>query len=166
MPWIFSSGHELKCVTVQNPLWTKAFSIPLNRGQRVCELWSHSHPPVAPGWYGPLPVQRLRTVPQDERPKQTSDQAQEETGMNPWEENKHNCLFNNKIPLNSCLCFRLSASEQVHCAPTVTQAQQHCGDAMPTGSLCVMPVDSTSNCTTWVIQPWAAAQLYVSPGVF
>lgn len=50
----------------------------------------------------------------------------------------------------SSLCFRLSASGPAHCVPTVTPAQQHCGDATPTESLCVTPVDSISNCTMWV----------------
>lgn len=50
----------------------------------------------------------------------------------------------------SCLCFRLSASGQEHFVLTVTQAQQLCGDATPTGSLCATPVDSTLNCTMWV----------------
>lgn len=50
----------------------------------------------------------------------------------------------------SCLCFRLSASGQEHFVPTVTQAQQLCGDATPMGSLCATPADSTLNCTMWV----------------
>lgn len=50
----------------------------------------------------------------------------------------------------SCLCFRLSASGQEPFVLTVIQAQQLCGDATLTGSLCATPVDSTLNCTMWV----------------
>lgn len=46
----------------------------------MCKLWCHVHPAVAAGRYRPLPVQRLRTVPQDERPEPTTYQAQTETG--------------------------------------------------------------------------------------
>lgn len=48
---------------------------------------------------------------------------------------------------------RLSASGQEHFVPTVTRAQQHCGDATPTESQCATPVDSTLNCTMWVTHP-------------
>ena len=48
--------------------------------QGVCELRLHLHPAVATGWHGPLPVQRLRPVPQDERTEQTPHQAAAETG--------------------------------------------------------------------------------------
>lgn len=44
------------------------------------ELWSHLHPAVAAGRDGPLPLQRVRPVPQDERPEQTPYQAQAQTG--------------------------------------------------------------------------------------
>ena len=76
---------------------------------------------------------------------------------------------NNKLlqKMISFLCFRLSASGPAHCVPTVTPARQHCGDATPTESLCVTPVDSISNCTMWVSRnyipgksPRAAVQHY------
>ena len=46
----------------------------------MCKLRCHLHPSVAAGWYRPLPVQRLRTVPQDERPEPTAYQAETQTG--------------------------------------------------------------------------------------
>lgn len=52
----------------------------LCRGPWVRELRCHVHPSVAAGRDGPLPVQRLRTLPQDERPEPAPHQAQTETG--------------------------------------------------------------------------------------
>lgn len=52
----------------------------LCRGPWVRELRRHVHPSVAAGRDGPLPVQRLRTLPQDERPEPAPHQAQTETG--------------------------------------------------------------------------------------
>ena len=49
--------------------------------QGVCELRGHVHTLVATGWHGPLPVQRLRPVQQDERHEQTSHQAAAENGQ-------------------------------------------------------------------------------------
>lgn len=46
----------------------------------MCELRRHVHPAVAAGRHRTLPVQRLRPLPQDERPEQTSHQAQAQTG--------------------------------------------------------------------------------------
>lgn len=43
------------------------------------ELRRHIHPSVAAGRHRPLPVQRMRTVPQDEWPEPTTHQAQEKT---------------------------------------------------------------------------------------
>lgn len=42
----------------------------------MCKLRCHLNPSVATGWYWPLLVQRLWTVPQDEWPEPTTDQAQ------------------------------------------------------------------------------------------
>lgn len=47
------------------------------------ELRRHLHPAVATGRHRPLPVQRLRIVPQDERAEQTPHQAQKTTGESP-----------------------------------------------------------------------------------
>ncbi|XP_059185624.1 GATA binding protein 1a isoform X2 [Centropristis striata] len=49
--------------------------------------------------------------------------------------------------LNECVCFRLSVSVQVHCVPTATPVQLHCGGVTPMESLFVTRVDSTLNCT-------------------
>lgn len=46
----------------------------------MCELRSHLHPAVAAGRNGPLPLQRVRPVPQDERPEPTPYQAKAQTG--------------------------------------------------------------------------------------
>lgn len=46
------------------------------RGPWMCKLRCHLHPFVATGWNWPLSVQRLWTVPQDERPEPTAYQAQ------------------------------------------------------------------------------------------
>lgn len=46
------------------------------RGPWMCKLRCHLHPSVATGRYRALPVQRLWTVPQDERPEPTAHQAQ------------------------------------------------------------------------------------------
>lgn len=72
------------------------------RGQRVCELWSDSYPSLASGWDGPLPVQRLRTVPQDEWPEQTSHPAQKKTGtlyvdMNERTDKEKKKTFTNRL---------------------------------------------------------------------
>lgn len=50
------------------------------RGSGVRELRRHVHPAVAKGRDGPLPLQRLRTLLQDERPEQAPHQAQAATG--------------------------------------------------------------------------------------
>ena len=50
------------------------------RGSRVRELWRHVYATVAEGRERPLPVQRLRPLLQDERPKQAPHQAQAEIG--------------------------------------------------------------------------------------
>ncbi len=46
----------------------------------MCELRSHLHPAVAAGRNGPLPLQRVRPVPQDERPEPAPYQAKAQTG--------------------------------------------------------------------------------------
>ena len=51
------------------------------RGSRVRELRCHVHSTVASRRHRTLPVQRLRTLPQDERPESTSHQAETTTGQ-------------------------------------------------------------------------------------
>lgn len=46
----------------------------------MCELRGHVDPPLETGWYRPLPVQRLRTVPQNERHQQTSHKTSKTAG--------------------------------------------------------------------------------------
>lgn len=46
----------------------------------MCELRGDVNPSLEAGWYRPLPVQCLRTVPQDERHQQTSHQTSKTTG--------------------------------------------------------------------------------------
>lgn len=46
----------------------------------MCKLRGHVDAPLEAGRYGPLPVQRLRTVPQDERHQQTSHQTSAAAG--------------------------------------------------------------------------------------
>ncbi len=41
----------------------------------MCELWRHVYPAVAPRRHGPLPVQRLRSLPQNERTKPAPHQT-------------------------------------------------------------------------------------------
>lgn len=50
------------------------------RGPRVCKLWSHLYASVETWQHRTLPVQCLRTVPQDERPEQTTHQTQTQAG--------------------------------------------------------------------------------------
>ncbi|XP_062396062.1 uncharacterized protein gata1b isoform X1 [Sardina pilchardus] len=49
-------------------------------GKGVCELRGHCHPTLEARWYRPLPLQCLRTVPQNEWTEPTSHSTQEETG--------------------------------------------------------------------------------------
>jgi hypothetical protein len=56
------------------------FLIIFCRGPRVCQLRCHFHATVAERRQRPLPVQRLRTVQQDERHQQATDQAKEAHG--------------------------------------------------------------------------------------
>ena len=49
--------------------------------QGVCELRGHVHALVATGRHGPLPVQRLRSLQQDERHEQTPHQTAAENGQ-------------------------------------------------------------------------------------
>ena len=51
------------------------------RGSRVRELRCHVHSTVASRRHRTLPVQRMRTLPQDERPESTSHQAETTTGQ-------------------------------------------------------------------------------------
>lgn len=44
------------------------------------ELWSAGHTAVEARRHRPLPLQRLRPLPQDERPEQTASEAEEATG--------------------------------------------------------------------------------------
>lgn len=53
-------------------------------GARVCQLWGDVNPPLEAGWYRPLPVQCLRTVPQDEWHQQTSYQTSKAAGGWQW----------------------------------------------------------------------------------
>lgn len=46
----------------------------------MCELWGDVNPTLEAGRHRPLPVQRMRFVPQDERHQQTSDQTAEAAG--------------------------------------------------------------------------------------
>ena len=50
------------------------------RGKGMCELWRDFHSPLAARRHRALLVQRLRTLPQNERTKQTFNQAQETFG--------------------------------------------------------------------------------------
>lgn len=52
----------------------------LYRGPWVCELRSHLYASVETGQHWTLSVQRLRPVPQDERPEQTAHQTQTKAG--------------------------------------------------------------------------------------
>ena len=52
----------------------------LFRGSRVRELWRYLNPAVAQGRQRPLPLQRLRSLLQNERAEPAAHQAQEETG--------------------------------------------------------------------------------------
>ena len=60
----------------------------------MCELWCYLDPVVAQGRQRPLPLQRLRTLLQNERPEQATHQAQETTGKR-WSinENKSQLFF-------------------------------------------------------------------------
>lgn len=53
-----------------------SFSWTICRGSWMCKLWCHLHSSVAKGRYRALPVQRLWTVPQDERTEPAAYQAQ------------------------------------------------------------------------------------------
>lgn len=55
-------------------------SLLLLRGPRVCELRRHVHTSVETGQHRTLLVQRLRTLPQDERTEQATDQTQAQAG--------------------------------------------------------------------------------------
>lgn len=46
----------------------------------MCELWGHLDASVETGQHRTLSVQRLRPVPQDERPEQTPHQTQTQAG--------------------------------------------------------------------------------------
>lgn len=46
----------------------------------MCQLWLHPDAPVASGRHRPLPVQRLRSLQQDERPQQAPHKAAEARG--------------------------------------------------------------------------------------
>lgn len=50
------------------------------RGPRVRELWLHPDAAVATGRHGPLPVQCVRPLQQDERPQSAPHQAAEACG--------------------------------------------------------------------------------------
>lgn len=58
------------------------------RGPWVCKLWSHLNASVETWQHRTLPVQRLRALPQDERPEQTTYQTQTQTGES------HQCVYN------------------------------------------------------------------------
>lgn len=51
-----------------------------SRGPRMCQLWCHIHSIVETGWKWALPMQCLRSLLQNERPKSTSDQTKAQTG--------------------------------------------------------------------------------------
>lgn len=55
-------------------------SVHPTRGQGVCELWSNGHSTVAARQNGPLPMQCLWPLSQDERAEQAPDPAQEAPG--------------------------------------------------------------------------------------
>lgn len=60
------------------------------------QLRGHEYAAVATGRHGPLPLQRLWTLLQDERPEQAPHQAQAETGecKNPT----NLCIFYSSMP--------------------------------------------------------------------
>lgn len=61
----------------------------VHRGTGVRQLRLRVHAAVAPGRHRPLPVQRLRPVPQDERRQQAAHQAAETTGERQREAHAH-----------------------------------------------------------------------------
>ena len=52
----------------------------LRRRTRMCQLWRHLDASVEEGRHRPLPVQRLRSLLQDERTESATHQTQTETG--------------------------------------------------------------------------------------
>lgn len=52
----------------------------VRRGPRVCELRREQHATVATRRHGPLPVQRVRPLPQDQRSQPTARQAEQTAG--------------------------------------------------------------------------------------
>ena len=54
--------------------------IDIFRGPRVRQLWCHLDPAVAARWQRPLPLQRLRTLLQNERPEPAPHQTKEKAG--------------------------------------------------------------------------------------
>ena len=64
----------------------------------MCELRSHLHASVETRQHRTLPVQRLRAVPQDERPEQTAHQTQAQAGES------HECI--EECVVCMCVCLR------------------------------------------------------------
>lgn len=65
------------CVEAKQALCLSLFPY---RRPGVCQLWCHSHPSLATRWHGPLPVQCLWALPQDEWTEPAAHQAQAEAG--------------------------------------------------------------------------------------
>lgn len=89
-------------------------SVHLTRGQGVCELRSNGHSTVAAGQDGPLPVQCLWSLSQDEWAKQaphpTQEAAGKATGLPPLTQGSVLTLYMNPhspsfpIPIGTQLC--------------------------------------------------------------
>lgn len=95
---------------------------PARRRQRVRELRGHVHSAVEAGRYGPLSVQRLRPLSQDERAESPSHQAQAAAGTFL---NRHFPPSADDVSVSLCVCFPLypGRSRPISCRKLTRQVQ-------------------------------------------
>ena len=126
---------------------------PFCRRPRVRQLRRDIDAFVAERRQRPLPLQRLRSLLQDERPKPSADQTETETGKR----RQQNSLIGLVICLNSRIfhflfSFFPFSSHPLGArglyVPTARRQRRRFGDGTRTASRCATLADSTTNSTT------------------